>query len=235
MPQTFAIGRITDNDPRLLMTFSQSSGIYFTKINTLLNTSRRCIFTGDVDHFLINITTHYKSEKIVDYFGDGSTFGVNVRYVSEDRPLGTAGALSLLDAPDAPLLVINGDILTRVDYRAMLAYHQHHGAELTVAVKQYEIQVPYGVLKCNGVDIEGVDEKPKLEFLVSAGIYMLQPSACKAIPGGDHFDMTELLEKILEIGGKVVSFPVREYWLDIGQPHDFEQAQDDVMSVKWYE
>jgi len=178
----------------------------------------------------VNITTRYRPEKIIEHFGDGQSFGVEIDYVTEDRPLGTAGALGLMQAPDEPLLVINGDILTRVDFRAMLAYHREHGADLTVAVRQYDLQIPYGVLECEGLHVCQVREKPSFRFLVNAGIYLLEPSVHCYIPNGQRFDMTDLIQRLLEDGRPVVSFPIVEYWLDIGQHVDYEQAQEDVRS-----
>jgi dTDP-glucose pyrophosphorylase len=178
----------------------------------------------------VNISTHYRPEKIVNHFGDGRAFGVELNYVTEDHPLGTAGALGLIEARDEPLLVINGDILTRVDFRAMLAYHREHRADLTVAVRQYDLQVPYGVLECEGARVRQMREKPRYSFLVNAGIYLLEPAVCHYIPGGQRFDMTDLIQRLLDGGRPVASFPIVEYWLDIGQPVDYEQAQEDLQS-----
>lgn len=176
----------------------------------------------------MNITTHYKPEIITDYFGDGKDFGVDINYVSEDSPMGTAGALGLIDCPDEPLLVINGDILTQVDFRAMLAYHREHEADLTVAVRQYDLQVPYGVLECDGFQVRGIKEKPTYNFFVNAGIYLLDPDAHQYIPPGRRFDMTDLIEHLIAADRTVASFPIVEYWLDIGQPDDYHQAQQDL-------
>ena len=176
----------------------------------------------------VNIATHYLSEKIMTHFGDGQGFGVELNYVTEDRPLGTVGALGLMEPPDGPVLVINGDILTRVDFRAMLAFHRKHEADLTVAVRQYDLQVPYGVVESEGPRVRRVREKPMLQFLVSAGIYLLEPSVHRYIPNGESFDMTDLIEHLLDDGRTVVSFPVVEYWLDVGQLNDYQRAQDDI-------
>ncbi len=178
----------------------------------------------------VNVTTHYLSEKIVKHFGDGRAFGVDLTYVTEDRPLGTAGSLSLLSAATGPLLVINGDILTRVDFRAMLAFHREHAADLTVAVRRYAFQVPYGVLECEGPYVRAVREKPEFSVLTNAGIYLLEPAIHALIPSGTRFDMTDLIQQLLDNGRSVVSFPVVEYWMDIGQHADYDQAQADVKS-----
>ena len=175
----------------------------------------------------VNITTHYKSEKITDHFGNGEAFGVELNYVKEDRPLGTGGALGLIPKPTGPMLVINGDILTQVDFKAMLSYHREHHAEMTVAVRIYDMQVPYGVIEMKGYHVAGVNEKPQMRFFVNAGIYLLQPSVFKFIPHRQHFNMTDLIQKLVQGKKTVVSFPVHEYWLDIGQHADYLQAQKD--------
>jgi dTDP-glucose pyrophosphorylase/CBS domain-containing protein len=176
----------------------------------------------------VNITTHYKPEKISDHFGDGSSFGVELNYVNEDKPLGTGGALGLLEAPSEPMLVINGDIMTQVDFRAMLAYHRENRAVMTIAVRQYDIKVPYGVIECQGARVCSLREKPQMNFLVNAGIYLLEPKVYEYIPNGKHFNMTDLIEWLLTADLTVASFPIIEYWLDIGQLADYEQAQHDI-------
>jgi dTDP-glucose pyrophosphorylase len=181
----------------------------------------------------VNITTHYLAEKIVAHFGDGREFGVQLTYVAEDRPLGTAGALGLLDQPDEPLLVLNGDILTRVDFRAMLAYHREHQADLTVGVRQYEVRIPYGVVESDGPLVRQIHEKPLHRFLVNAGIYLLEPSVYAYIPTGERFDMPDLIAALLRHQRPVVSFPIVEYWLDIGQHADYEQAEADIRSGRF--
>jgi dTDP-glucose pyrophosphorylase/CBS domain-containing protein len=179
----------------------------------------------------VNITTHYQPEKISNYFGDGHNFGVELNYVAEDRPLGTAGALGLMEPTAEPLLVINGDILTQVDFRAMLAFHREHQADLTVGVRRYDFQIPYGVVESEGVFVKQLKEKPAMKFLVNAGIYLLEPSAISSIPRNQHFDMTDLIEMLIAEGRPVASFPIVEYWLDIGRHADYEQAQEDIKAM----
>jgi len=183
----------------------------------------------------VNLTTHYKPEKIIEHFGDGSTFGIELNYVNEEHPLGTGGALGLMPMPSQPLLVINGDILTQVNFRAMHAFHQEQKADLTVAVRRYEIQVPYGVIECEGARVRRLQEKPQVGFLVNAGIYLLEPSVYQFIPQNTSFNMTDLIQWLLDAGRTVVSFPVHEYWLDIGQPADYAQAQSDVANGRFDE
>lgn len=176
----------------------------------------------------INISTYYKSEVIMNYFGDGSRFDVDLKYINEDQPLGTAGALGLIKEVNGPLLVINGDVLSQINFRAMLIYHQEHKADLTVAVSKYDLKVPYGVVESDGVFVREVVEKPTLTFFVNAGIYLLEPSVYNYIPKNESFDMTDLIGRLIEEKRLVVSFPIVEYWLDIGRHVDYRKAQEDA-------
>jgi dTDP-glucose pyrophosphorylase/CBS domain-containing protein len=176
----------------------------------------------------VNVATHYKSEKIVQHFGSGEAFGVEMRYVNEDRPLGTGGALSLMEVPDKPLLVVNGDVLTTVDYRQMFEFHQENKADMTVAVNLHVISVPFGVVDCENARVCRVREKPDLKLLVNAGIYLLEPDVFAFVHRQQHFHMTELIQWLIEAGRSVVSFPIREVWLDVGRPQDYEKAQTQV-------
>lgn len=178
----------------------------------------------------INVSTHYMPDKIVEHFGDGSAFGVEIDYVSEESPLGTAGALGLLENVKETLLIINGDILTGVDFRAMREFHQEHNAVITVGVRQYDFQVPYGVIECDEWRVKRLHEKPVFHFFVNAGIYLVEPEALKHIPKNERCDMTDLIERLTKEGLPVASFPVVEYWLDIGRHSDYERAQEDLRS-----
>jgi dTDP-glucose pyrophosphorylase len=180
-----------------------------------------------------HVTTHHKPEKICEHFGDGHQFGVDMRYVTEDRPLGTAGALALMEVPSETTLVINGDILTGVDVRRMLDFHREHHAELTVAVSQYDLEVPFGVVECNGPMVERIKEKPVFNYVVvNAGLYLLEPSVYPFVPSGQPSDMTDLIQRLLDAGRPVCSFPIREYWLDIGDHKDYEKAQHHIKEVR---
>ena len=178
----------------------------------------------------LSVTTHYRPEVIEEHFGAGENFGLEIAYVNEDQPLGTAGALSLLAPCEEPMLVMNGDIMTRVDFRAMLAFHREHGADLTVGVRQYDMSVPYGVVRCDGAAVRAIEEKPVVNFLVNAGIYLIEPAAHRRIPSAQRFDMTDLIAKLTAEGRSVAAFPIVEYWLDIGRHGDFAQAQQDFKS-----
>lgn len=180
----------------------------------------------------INVSTHYKPEKIIQHFGTGRRFGVNIKYLAEEQPLGTAGALGLVDDPDKPLLVMNGDILTMVDFRALFRFHCEQQADLTIGVRQYDVEVPYGVIRAEDNLVTAIQEKPKLEFLVNAGVYLVEPRVIQEIPAGERFDMTDLIDKLLHLGRPVCSFPIVEYWLDIGRMDDFHRAQEDVKNMR---
>jgi dTDP-glucose pyrophosphorylase/CBS domain-containing protein len=176
----------------------------------------------------VSLTTHYLPESIIQHFGDGEKFGVRISYANEDQPLGTAGGLKLVERPTGPFVVINGDILTGVSFEKMLEYHRAYEAEITVGVRRYEIKVPFGVVECDDARITKLREKPSLTLFINAGIYLLEPTACDYIPDGEHFDMTDLIGRLLDEGRTVVSYPIIEYWLDVGRPEDYRQAQEDV-------
>jgi dTDP-glucose pyrophosphorylase/CBS domain-containing protein len=176
----------------------------------------------------ITLTTHYLPESIVQYFGDGSTFGVRLNYLQEDYPLGTAGGIALMKRTDSTLLVINGDIITDVPFQEMLNFHRKHHASLTVGVRKYDVEVPFGVVELDEIHVNHIQEKPSLNFFINAGAYLLEPEVCDFIPSGQRFDMTELIQTLIEAGRTVVSFPIMEYWLDMGRHEDYVKAQEDV-------
>lgn len=180
----------------------------------------------------VHLTTHYKKDIIAEHFGDGSKFGLEIRYLEEEQPLGTAGALCLLEAPTEPLLVINGDILSQVNFSAMLNFHREHEADMTVAVRQHESPIPFGVVEVDGIKVTGITEKPVITHFVNAGVYLLDPVVCGFIPKDQTYDMTDLITRALAEGKRVICFPVHEYWLDIGELTDYEQAQIDIKDGK---
>jgi dTDP-glucose pyrophosphorylase len=176
----------------------------------------------------VNVATHHLSDSIVNHFHDGSDFGVRLNYFQETEPLGTAGALAKMSSGTDPLLVINGDILTGVDIRAMLHYHREYNSQLTVGVRQYDIEVPFGVVETDGVKVISIAEKPVLRHFINAGIYLVDPAMCRLVPENRYFDMPDLIQAVIAAGGTVISFPVREYWLDVGQLEQYQKAEADV-------
>ena len=177
------------------------------------------------------ISTHYKSEMIREHFGDGSEWGVSIEYVHEKEPLGTAGALGLLPPgrADLPLLMMNGDLLTKVNFEHLLAFHQEQKGLATMCVREYDFQVPYGVIEICDQKIKSIIEKPTHNFFVNAGIYVLEPELINKVDGISYLDMPTLIEQQLEEGAQINSFPVHEYWLDIGKMEAYERANRDIL------
>jgi NDP-sugar pyrophosphorylase family protein len=174
------------------------------------------------------ISVNYRADMVEGHFGDGDALGVTVNYLREDAPLGTAGALGALpDAPREPVFVMNGDVLTRVDFSGMLSFHREHKAAATMAVRGFEMQVPYGVVNVEDQRITAIEEKPVHRFFVNAGIYVLEPDVVAAIPKGEHLDMPALFTRLHAQGRTTAAFPVHEYWMDIGRKQDFDQANTD--------
>jgi dTDP-glucose pyrophosphorylase/CBS domain-containing protein len=174
----------------------------------------------------IYISTHYLPHVIRDYFGDGSAFGVAIEYLHESSPLGTGGALALLpkNADYENILVINGDILTKLDVGMFLAHHIRAGALMTLASTQYTIQVPFGVLTTNNSRVIGLEEKPSYQFSVNSGIYLLRRSVLSSLPSTSFFNMTDIANMLIDNGDVVECFPVFERWIDVGRPSDYELA-----------
>lgn len=173
------------------------------------------------------IAVHYLADQIKDYFGDGQRWGVQINYVEEHQPLGTAGALGLLpdDLPDLPMIVMNGDILTQIDFPRLLDYHNEHQGIATLCVRQYEYQIPYGVVSIDAQRITGIIEKPIHSCFSNAGIYVLNQALVRTIAKQQQIDMPQLLNQHIMAGALVSMFPVHEYWLDIGREADFLRAQ----------
>lgn len=184
------------------------------------------------DHGLskIFLSVNYKKQMIKDYFGDGKKFGVSVGYLEEDTPLGTAGALSLIENQfELPIIVMNGDVLTNVNFDHLLAFHEENEAAATMCVREFEYQVPYGVVNVKGHEIIDIVEKPIEKCLVNAGIYVLSPKVLQMIPKDEFFDMPSLFDLVREKKMKTTAFPIREYWTDIGQHEDFTKAEGDFI------
>ncbi|WP_440681198.1 nucleotidyltransferase family protein [Candidatus Pelagibacter sp. HIMB1623] len=170
------------------------------------------------------ICVNYKSKVIKDYFGDGSKFGVSIKYIEEKIRMGTAGSLSLLrKKPKDPFFVINGDLLINLDFEKMLDFHFEHNSKATMCINEYNIDSPYGEVKLDNENIISIKEKPKHKYFVNSGIYILDPECIGLIPK-KFYDMTSLFKKMIVNKYKIVSFPLGEYWLDIGRLNDFKKA-----------
>ncbi len=195
-------------------------------LETIINNFSKCGFED------IIISVNYKSEMIKNYFGDGSKFGVNISYINEDKRMGTAGALSLLNNnPNEAFFVMNGDLLTNIDFVKLLDFHSFGNADATMCVREYDFQVPYGVVQTDEDKITAIVEKPVHKFFVNAGIYVLSPNVLTQIPEDEFYDMPTLFEELIKAGKSTLSFPIHEYWLDIGRMSDFEKANIEYSKV----
>jgi len=182
----------------------------------------RAIFQG-FKRFILSV--HYLSNTIMNYFGNGERWGVEIDYLYEDQPLGTAGGLEKLDpVPDTSVVVTNGDVLTTIDYPSLLDFHYRHDASATMAVRIHEWQSPFGVVEATGLDIQHIEEKPQYRAYTIAGVYALQPEVLQLLDG-TPCDMPDLFERIRSTGGRTIIFPTHEPWVDIGREKDYLNAQ----------
>ena len=186
----------------------------------------KCIEEG-INNFFISI--HYLGEMIIDYFGDGSKWNVNIEYVKEDKPLGTAGALSLLPKDlKNPILIINGDVLTKTNIVDLFYYHSTNNADITICAREHVLNSPYGVLEVEGIKFKSIIEKPSFKQLVNAGIYILNPEIINLIEHNKYLDMPDLISRSKSNLKNIVVYPVHEYWLDIGRPESLNKANYDL-------
>ena len=202
----------------------------------LLETILEGFINKGFDTFYISV--NYKADMVEQYFGDGSKWGVNIEYLRETKRLGTAGSVKLLpEKPSLPFIVMNGDLLTKVDFKQLLEFHINNNklskTMATMCVREYNIQIPYGVIKQEGNRLVRLDEKPVQRFFVNGGIYVFEPDIIDLIPDDKYFDMTHLFEKMMEKDYKTVVFQIREYWMDIGHKRDFETAEGDYSEMLW--
>ena len=214
---------LTDNCPKPMLKIGDKP-ILETLIRSFVRAGFRNLY----------ISTHYMPEVIRDHFGDGEAFNARIHYVHEDKPLGTGGALGLLPeslSSDLPLIMMNGDVLTNVDFERLLNFHNESQADATLCVREYDYQIPYGVIKGDGNRIISMEEKPVHHFFVNAGIYVISPAIFKGVARNQHIDMPTLLEQHMQKDDNILMFPIHEYWLDIGRMDDVKRAQADIFSL----
>tara|TARA_A100001388_G_C28728992_1_gene480497 strand:+ start:43 stop:1107 length:1065 start_codon:yes stop_codon:yes gene_type:complete len=212
---------ITDNCPKPLLTINNKP-----ILEIILD---QCIDSG-IRNFYISV--HYLADKIIDYFGDGSKWNVNIQYVREDFPLGTAGALKLLPKGlKQSLILINGDVLTKTNFQNILKYHSKNSADITICAREQILSSPYGVIEVEGIYFKSMVEKPSFRQLVNAGIYVLSPSIIELVKKNEYLDMPELISKSKKKDKKIVVYPLHEYWLDIGKPEALDKAHFDWLNM----
>lgn len=181
----------------------------------------------------ITISIAYLGEQIIDYFGTGSDRNLNIGYITEDKPLGTIGAVRQIEEIyNDYVLVMNSDLLTNIDFEDMLKEMIEQEGEMIVATSPYEVKVPYGVIETDGKRIKALKEKPTYTYYSNAGIYIFKREHIDLIPSNNHFNATDLMETLYSNGKKVIHYPIRGYWLDIGKPQDYEKAQEDIKHIK---
>lgn len=212
------LGRLTQSCPKPMLQLGEKP---------LLETILENFIAAGFYRFFISV--HFMPHVIKAHFGDGSKWGVNIHYVEEVEPLGTAGALGLIpEIPnELPVIVMNCDLLTKLDLGNLLEFHNESRSDITLCVRKHEYQVPYGVIETQGEDLTGIVEKPVQSYFVNAGIYIVSQKVMAMVPDDTYLDMPDLISRCVGKDNAVKVFPIHEYWLDIGQFDDFRQAQDD--------
>ena len=198
----------------------------------ILETILKNFIESGYKNFFLSI--NYQGQKIQNHFGDGNKLGngVRIEYLKEEQALGTAGSLSLLkERPQKPFIVMNGDLLTKVDFEHLLDFHLENQADVTLCIKEYQFSIPFGVVNLQDIQVRSLYEKPIQTHWINGGIYVLSPELLDKIAKNTYLDMTTLLKNLLSQNKKVCAFPIREYWLDIGQPQDFIKADGDYTEI----
>ncbi len=179
------------------------------------------------------ISLRYLGERIESHFGSGAHKSMRINYVNENEPLGTAGALALVNNfVHDRILMMNSDLLTNIDFEEFYLFFEEHEADLAVACIPYQVNVPYAVMETHNLVVTGFKEKPTYTHYSNAGIYLMKREVAEMVPSNEHFNATDLMEKLIKEGKKVLSYPFMGYWLDIGRHEDFEKAQRDIHNLK---
>jgi len=204
----------------------------------LLKVGNKPILENILENFIENgftrfyVSVNYMSGMVEEYFGDGSRWGVEIKYLYEDKKLGTAGAVSLIkEKHNEPIFVMNGDLLTKVNFQQMLDFHIEHKADVTMGIREFDFQVPYGVVKRDDYRFVDIIEKPVQKLFINAGIYILNPELLEMMPRNSSYEMPNLLKYFKDQNKDIIVFPVREYWLDIGHIDDYKQANEYIRII----
>lgn len=224
VPQTSAVALAGGRGERLQpLTFKMPKPLLQIGRTSILERTLEAFHASLVDD--VWLAVNYMAEVIEERIGDGSQYGLRVRYIHEDEPLGSAGALSLLPhTPPGPVVVANTDQITNMSFARLVDYHLAERADVTVAAVPFEVSVPYGVLELRDGELVGLTEKPTVRYPCNAGYYVVDPTAIELVPKAQPFTMPELMQAVMDRGGRVAVFPMVELWLDIGNPEDLEKA-----------
>lgn len=206
----------------------------------LLKVGEKPIIEYNIDRLInvgikkITLSINYLGEQLVSYFGDGSDKNISITYVKEEQPLGTIGSLNLIeDFHFGDVIVMNSDLLTNIDFTDFFKTYKDSGADMAVATTSYHVNVPYAVLEVGlKNNVKSLKEKPKYTYFSNAGIYIIKASMLEIIPKNEFFNVTDLMEKIIALDRKLITYPINGYWLDIGKHDDFEKAQEDIKHLK---
>lgn len=183
----------------------------------------------------INLSINYLGEQLVDYFKDGASKGIEISYVKEDKPLGTIGSVLLVENfYNDDIIVMNSDLLTNIDFSDFFKAYKESDADMAVATTSYHVDVPYAVLEVedDGAVVKSLKEKPRYTYYSNAGIYIMKKKLLKMIPENEFYDITDLMDRVLEMNLKLITYPINGYWLDVGKHEDFKKAQEDIKHIK---
>lgn len=214
---------LTENTPKPLLKVGDKPIIEYN-IDRLINFGIKTI----------NLSINYLGEQLVDYFGTGESKGIEIKYVTEDKPLGTIGSILLVENfHNDDIIVMNSDLLTNIDFADFFKTYKETNADMAVAATSYHVDVPYAVLEvADGVEVKSLKEKPRYTYYSNAGIYIIKKEILKMIPENQFYDITDLMERVLEMNLKLVTYPINGYWLDVGKHEDFKKAQEDIKHIK---
>lgn len=215
---------LTENTPKPLLIVGEKPIIEYN-IDRLINVGIKTI----------NLSINYLGEQLVNYFKDGAEKGIDIKYVKENKPLGTIGSVLLVEEfYNDDIIVMNSDLLTNIDFADFFKTYKESGADMAVATTSYHVDVPYAVLEVgdDGSAVKSLKEKPRYTYYSNAGIYIMNKKLLKMIPENEFYDITDLMDRILEMDLKLVTYPINGYWLDVGKHEDFKKAQEDIKHIK---
>lgn len=179
------------------------------------------------------LTVGHMAELLRAFFKDGESYGLTITYSYEDTPLGTAGPLSMVEGLDDTFIVTNGDVLTTLSLRELIAFHKEHQAVATISMHLRKVNIDLGIIQVDGnEEVSGYIEKPTYEYMVSMGIYVFEPSILRYIPRGEYLDFPDLVQVLIAAGERVIGYPFDGYWQDLGRPDDYEQAVRDFDKLR---